>query len=671
MSKKIYLIDLTHEGKLGIGSDTMPLQLGLIGAYCQKELGDEVEVEIFKYVSEFTEAVMKEPPFIIGASNYLWNLDLSYKFVQAARRLHPEIITIFGGPNYPDEKDEQIEWLSQYPDMDFYIFRDGEIPFANLVRRLIDNPDIDAVKQECLSSVHAIHDGQAYFGETEPRLKDLSQIPSAYASGLMEKFFDHPLVPPIQTNRGCPFTCTFCTEGSSYYTKVNMSSLERIEQDIDYIAARIKHTKILRITDSNFGMYAQDIQIAEMIAEKQRTIGYPEYITCSAGKNKKERILKCNEILGGAMRLTASVQSLSSTVLENVKRKNISVDNLFALSDQVSDTDTHSYSELILALPGDSLEANEQSLDGLMAAGISNITQHQLALIYGTELNSRATREKYGLKEMFRPIQRCAGSYTFGDEKIPAVEIEGICVANNTLSFDDYIECRKMYLTVGLFYNDRVFGEIHALLRILGISTFGWIKLIHQNIGKLDANIRTLYQGFVDETLGELWGSREKLISDVEQNIELYDRGDAGGNIIYKYRAKSFAEHFEKLHNTAFQYLREYLAAEGVACEDAVNDIEKLSRYRKFDLFNISPVWEDTFNYDVLKLISDASFARQGGALEELRGPIQLRVAHSSNQQQAIPRDVENYGNTIAGLTMLLSRLPIKKFYRTVSRFDG
>ena len=49
---------------------------------------------------------------------------------------------------------------------------------------------------------------------------DLSQIPSPYLSNRLDEFLDGKLLPITQTNRGCPFTCTFCTEGQRYWTKV-------------------------------------------------------------------------------------------------------------------------------------------------------------------------------------------------------------------------------------------------------------------------------------------------------------------------------------------------------------------------------------------------------------------------------------------------------------------
>ena len=39
---------------------------------------------------------------------------------------------------------------------------------------------------------------------------DLTLIPSPYLSGRLDQFLDGKLMPVIQTNRGCPFSCTFC-----------------------------------------------------------------------------------------------------------------------------------------------------------------------------------------------------------------------------------------------------------------------------------------------------------------------------------------------------------------------------------------------------------------------------------------------------------------------------
>lgn len=664
MKKPIYLMDLTHNTPLGYGSDTMPMQLGLVAGYCLQSLADRVDIQIFKFVDELMEAVKTRPPFILGASNYVWNLDLTYQVTSAIKERYPETLVVYGGPNYPDVDEEQTEWLAQYPNIDLHVFRDGEVPFSRIVRHMLDGGDVPSVRRANLPSCHALVDGQAYIGPLEPRLKELDSIPSPYVLGLMDKFFDQKLIPAIRTNRGCPFPCTFCAEGHDYYNKVYKTSFDWKKEEIDYIAARVKHTKTLRIADSNFGMYKDDIEFCRYLGEIQAKTGYPEYINCATGKNKKELVLECNKLVKGAMRLTASVQSLNLVVLENTKRNNISVDAIMALSDAVSDTDTHAYSEIILALPGDSLSAEKETFAGLIRSGIGNITQHQLSLIPGTEMASKADKEKYQMKSMFRPIQRCLGQYQVFDRVITSIEVEDVCVANSTLPFEDYLEARRLYLTVGLFYNDRVFGEIHGLLRILHLSTWEWLIRIHDNIASLPQEIRTLYDEFTQDTQHELWPDRDQLMREVSAEIDQYVAGKSGGNLIYKYRAKALVQHYDQLHDTAFKFLRQYLMEMSVFDEELVSDVARFSRCQKGDLFNTDRETTELFGFDLVRLIKEPALARQGKGLDEIRYPNKIHIHHTSSQKAAIQREIGFYGKSTAGLTMLLSRYPVKRFYR-------
>jgi hypothetical protein len=333
------------------------------------------------------------------------------------------------------------------------------------------------------------------------------------------------------------------------------------------------------------------------------------------------------------------------------------------ISEQVSDTDTHSYSEIILALPGDTLEAEKKSFQGLIDAGISNVTQHQLSLIYGTELESTKSRKKYGIKGMFRPIQRCIGSYSLNGKNFSSVESEEICVSTNTLSLEDYLEARRLYLTVGLFFNDRIFGEIHSLLRLLHLSTWEWIFLIHNNIQSFDGEIKEIYSDFTRETMNELYETRKKMLSGVNLMIDKYIEGNSGGNLIYKYRALGIIKSFLKIQNIAFKYLRLILDDKLIQCNDIVNDLEKLSFYRKSNIFDTNYEVVETFKYDIVKMIQDVSLSRRSNSLEDIKYNIKVRIAHTKDQRETINRQLNLYGSSLGGLTMMLSRFPIKRFY--------
>jgi radical SAM superfamily enzyme YgiQ (UPF0313 family) len=670
MKKKIYFIDLTHASKLGFGSDTMPLQLGLLASYCLKQHKDKIEVELFKLINEFEQAIKTKEPFIVAASNYMWNINLTYEAIKVVKERYPSAIIVVGGPNYPDSQEEQVSWLKEHPLVDFYVYRDGEIPFSNLVEHLLNENNLETIKKKKLESCHAIINDEAYFGELALRPKDLSIIPSPYTTGLMDKFFDQKFLPMIQTNRGCPFSCTFCTEGNRYYSIVSKLSFDHKKSEVDYIVDKVKYTKTLRVTDSNFGMYKEDVDFCKYLGEVQKKTGYPEYISCSTGKNQKERVLECNKLVQNALRLTASVQSLNENVLKNMKRSNISLDGIIEMSDTVSDTDSHSYSEIILGLAGDTLDAQKESIKGLMNAGISNITQHQLSLIYSTETNSKETRKKWDFKTKFRPIQRCLGKYTFDSKIITPIEIEEICVGNSNMTYEDYLEARKLYIIVGIFYNDRIFGEIHALLRLLNLPTWDWIETIFNNQKKFTSSIKKVFDDFVSDTKAELWDTPENLVKDVSKNIEKYHNGEIGGNLIYKYRSKAIIQYFSDTHFIAFDNLRKYLKNKNTEIDDLVNQMEDFSKSQKGNIFDTSMNIVKNYDYDLIKMIKSASEMREAKNINVIKYPIKVRIEHSEKQKELINRQLAFYGDDNAGLSMLLSRFPLKRFYRDVNHLN-
>ena len=114
-------------------------------------------------------------------------------------------------------------------------------------------------------------DGLVQFSMPKMRIKELDEIPSPYLTGIMDKFFDGELTPMIQTNRGCPFTCTFCVDGADTVNRVNQFGLDRVSLELNYIGKHIpKNINTLQISDLNFGMYPRDLEICDDIVGIQK-----------------------------------------------------------------------------------------------------------------------------------------------------------------------------------------------------------------------------------------------------------------------------------------------------------------------------------------------------------------------------------------------------------------
>ena len=565
-------------------------------------------------------------------------------------------------------------FLRDNPVIDFHIVKEGEKPFLDLVKALIDFEfDKNKISNEQSNLIFIGEDKLFQASEKVERTLNLEELPSPYLSGLMDEFFDGKLLPIIQTNRGCPFMCTFCTEGMNYWSKVYASSQQKVDQEISYIAEKMvslgnSKRSDLHIADSNFGMYKQDLDTAKTLRMVQDKFGYPQYINVATGKNKKERVLEVAKIVNGAMKLAGSVQSLDTEVLKNIKRSNIGVDQIIELGNSADQIGANSYSEVILGLPGDTIKSHFATIETLVDAGFNTICMYQFMILPGTESGSVVAQTEFDMTTRWRLLPRCYGYFDVLGEEVNSAETEEICVSSNSLTFDDYLNCRKMNLIVNVFYNDGVFRELLDFLKWEGVSIWRWLLKIYDGMTEFE-KWSDLLQSFLKETEQELWLEREKLIESARdrQSIRKYIDGLLGGNLMYKYKGLSMTGCLEDVANVArkaaFDVLRESVKLTPER-EAFVDEVVKYNLCRMSDIFVHNPrSISQLFSYDILEFsndetpenISDYAYAE----------PRKIDFEFDHGQLDELRNYLELFGDSEHGVSRILSRVYIRKLFRS------
>ena len=138
---KIFLADLTYVNK---GKEwtiiPFPLNVAYLAAYTQKRFPDTFDIRIFKEPEKFLKAITSEKPDLVGFSNYIWNKNLALKFAKHLKELHPNCITVMGGPNY---NFAELDWVEEFMrdnlQIDFHVEGEGEVKFANIVEACLKN----------------------------------------------------------------------------------------------------------------------------------------------------------------------------------------------------------------------------------------------------------------------------------------------------------------------------------------------------------------------------------------------------------------------------------------------------------------------------------------------------------------------------------------------------
>lgn len=671
----IYLCDLTHNFAGRATADTIPLGIGCIASYLKKELADNIEVNLFKFPDDLNRALTKKMPEIIGFSNYVWNFNLACKFAERIKEVSKKTAVVFGGPNYPQERETKERFFSHFPAIDFYIKGEGEKAFSSLVKALMSNRfSVEAVNKMELKNIDFVRNGRLIEGELLPRLTSLDEIESPYLAGLFDDFLQREMMPLIQTDRGCPFSCAYCCEGGAYHCRVVRRSQEQVEAEINYIAQRSKKAHGLFIANSNFGMYPADIATAKAIAKVREQTGWPHYINVATAKENKEAVIEISRILHGALRVCASVQSTDEKVLKAIGRRNVSLATITTMARQSKQIDSNTYSEIILCLPEDSKEKHLQSIKDMIELDLNFILVYTLMLLDGSELAKESILRKYGIVTKYRVLPRCFGRYTILDRDFNIAEIEKVAVANATLPFLDYLACRVFFLALNLFYNDGIFEEVIAVLKGFGLSIFQWLEEIASLIIKTDGSpeIKRLFREFLKETKEELWSDRAELNRFIEKEgiLEKYLKGELGSNLAYKYKVLALVKHSQALHEVAFRAAKILIIPKVNNGEKDLflpfwSELKKFSIFRKADPFDVEGSRVEDFHFNFINL---CHFNNLDFSMRALKENIRIRFFHSEEQKANLKKYLSLYGRDNLGISRVLSRVFIKEIFKKTEK---
>ena len=663
---RVFLSDLSHTTAQGLTSEFIPYGVGCLKSYylAHGAARDRYQIRLFQDPEALIAAWLADPPEVLAFSNYSWNRDLSYAIAAEAKRRRPETLVVFGGPNYPLEDPVRLAWLEAHPAVDVYVIGEGEAPFTALLDRYDETGgDLEAARRSGIEGCHALLDGELVMSsDVTPRLASLDLFPSPYAAGYLDEFLANPkLIPLTETNRGCPFLCTFCEKGVSSWNKMTRGSLDRFAEEVDYIA---RHTgsSFLLLADNNFGMFKEDAEAARIMTRAYREHGYPLQVYSATGKSRYDRVLEAIQELEGRMPVTVSVQSLDPGVLENIKRKNLPLENLIEVSQHRYSDGTRSRSEVILGLPGDTREKHIASLSTLVDAGVSFLLAYTLILLDGSELGTRASRSQWKMETKFRLNHRCFGNYQFGDTRLRAAEIEEVVVALDGLTEEDYHACRQFYLAVGLFYMDEILFELYEFLKCFHIRPSEFLRQVHENGRRhFSPGLTELVDSFAEATRRELWPTREVLEEYMQAADRTIDdvREMGGFNVIYHHRAWAFSELVPDIVAAAFEVAREMLPAD--ALDDWSFYLDELRQYmilRKRNVFDYETVSAANFHYDFAELDARGFVGLPGAPGHDLR----IEMFHTDEQKRIF--GAFNPGREGAART--LAKLCVPRMYRTL-----
>ena len=371
---------------------------------------------------------------ILLCSCYVWNWEITKNFAKQVKEINPNCLIIFGGPHVPQQSSN---FFSEHPYIDIIVHGEGEIILKNIFDAYLDTKNY--------SSILGIETEQ-YKNPPQPRIDSFENIPSPYLNDLVWELVDSVeginWVVSWETNRGCPYACTFCDWGSATNSRMRKFSEKKLMDEIEWFSKN--KISYIDCCDANFGIFIErDSTIAKKLSEVSYEHGFPKTFRPNWAKFSSEKIIPIAKELqkNGLLRaITLSVQSLDETTLKIIKRENMKFKKFSELSSSFYENGIPTYSEIILGLPGETLESFKNGLQIIASdTKIDTIQIYHCGVLPNAPMNDVSYLKEFNIKKIKSPLSSTHSKI----EKNNIPEFEEIIVG--TLSFD-INELKEMYL---------------------------------------------------------------------------------------------------------------------------------------------------------------------------------------------------------------------------------
>jgi len=404
------------------------LPLGYLKAYAGSRPGSGPErcpITIQEHVlgarpaAAIAESILEGKPDLVGFSCYFWNAGTIGELVPLLRAASPRLRVVLGGPEVSADPGR---WLTSH-DADFVVFGEGEAAFAELLRRLCAG-----LPAQDILGLAARGGSRAAVNAPRPPIAELDSIPSPYLQGIIrfaDFAFDGGV---IETTRGCPFSCAFCawlgTRGRMRYF-----SEARVRAEIRAIAAQTRGTRLF-VADADLFMNRTRAKAILKAFHEEDPGGVLQFhFETNYGYMDAELARLCNRsgfLFRGALESTTPEALRAANRVFSVERFGAGI----RLLQRHAPLCTVGV-ELMLGMPGDTLDGFRRSLDWTLRTAADEVYVYRLAVLPGTTYHRESAR--HGLRWDPEPPHWVLATATFSEA--------------------DLLEARKLLQRVAFVFN--------------------------------------------------------------------------------------------------------------------------------------------------------------------------------------------------------------------------
>ena len=450
------------------GQNYLPLSLGFLYSHAKEYASNFDNYEflnpIYKRVPVSEAVELYKDADIVAFSVYVWNNNISMRMAEKLKEINPNVFILMGGCHIPERDIDKF--MYDHPYIDMATVGEGERVFSlfleNFPTKNWNNvPSISyyGVNNEIITNPQA------------ERIKDMNEIPSpfleGYFDGLLKDNPEERWIGLWETNRGCPFACTFCTWGISALSKIRQLPEERVRDEMNYVAKRFPDLDAWILADANFGILHRDVEIARNIARIREVTPALRRVLIWESKNTSDRNFTIAHLLGHADakngRVLIAIQTFEEDALGATKRGNIKFDDIRKNINDFHERGMEVRTDVIFGLPGETYEGHLDTLRKCFDVGFDHITTVNAILLAGSEMEARETRDKYDLKTRHQIRMGSYGEY----RGLRTIETEEIVRQTSLFSEEEIESLHGLHWLLWYGWN---YGFLKPVLKYLQIE---------------------------------------------------------------------------------------------------------------------------------------------------------------------------------------------------------
>ena len=405
---KIVLCSVPYSNPLSVKGETLmilnPIALGYLAAALKSNKAtenDEVVIlekeSLLHTLKTLAKDIAREQPDVLGISTYIWNYQRVLTLCALVKEDNPDILIVLGGPQITYTAETT---LRENPSVDIAVRGEGEVTFCELIEKLKTGSPLKSVK-----GISFRQNGRIVHTPERPPLQHLDTVPSPYLGGFMDLTLSERL--DMFTARGCPYKCAYCV-WHRFHKKIGYHSMERVLEELQFAYNR----GIKRVTfwDSVFDSPKRAQILCDYITKEGLDFHMLLYQNPWTINPEQLDMLKKT----GNFVVVIGVQSMHAEALR-VSNRPSNTDQIRKALEYLKESGLPSVVDVILGLPGETLETYKKGIDYITEQGFA-LSTNVLHLLPGSELFEQA--HQYKIQCQPDPPYLVYGTYTMSTQDI-------------------------------------------------------------------------------------------------------------------------------------------------------------------------------------------------------------------------------------------------------------